>query len=258
MVPFNKIPWKVDMEQICSEIQTPPDSVYGKDLQDFIRKTGHDVNLVVEDKKYFYDFCKKYVIVKIINGKRIPMVTPLGNLIWDERYMDKWLYGMTPEVIKRRLEWRQFKYDIAKKRGDRGVLALSDHFIKKYTPFTQGIEKSINVTVELFNKSRILKGESAYVGRARGKVYLIDNPDVVPSLKIGCVVVCKLTTAKLVPLIGKSAAVITDEGGILSHAAITCRESKVPCIIGTKIATQVLKNGDEVEVDANLGIVRKI
>jgi pyruvate,water dikinase len=56
----------------------------------------------------------------------------------------------------------------------------------------------------------------------------------------------------------RASAFITDEGGITCHAAIVARELKKPCIIGTKIATQVLKDGDEVEVDAERGIVRII
>ena len=58
--------------------------------------------------------------------------------------------------------------------------------------------------------------------------------------------------------IKKAGAIVTDEGGIVSHAAITAREMKKPCIIGTKIATQVLHDGDLVEVDAEKGIVRII
>lgn len=54
----------------------------------------------------------------------------------------------------------------------------------------------------------------------------------------------------------KAAAIITDEGGITCHAAIISREFKIPCIIGTKKATKVLKDGDMVEVDAEKGIVR--
>ena len=57
------------------------------------------------------------------------------------------------------------------------------------------------------------------------------------------------------PLIAKSKAIVTDEGGITSHAAIVSRELGIPCIIGTKIGTQVLKDGDLVEVDAYQGIV---
>ena len=54
----------------------------------------------------------------------------------------------------------------------------------------------------------------------------------------------------------KAVAFVTDEGGITCHAAIVARELNRPCIIGTKIATKVLKDGDEVEVDADKGVVK--
>ena len=56
----------------------------------------------------------------------------------------------------------------------------------------------------------------------------------------------------------KAAAIVTDEGGITSHAAIVAREVGIPCVIGAKIATKALKDGDLVEVDADKGIVRII
>ena len=60
------------------------------------------------------------------------------------------------------------------------------------------------------------------------------------------------------PVIRIAAAIVTDEGGIGCHAAIVSRELKIPCIIGTKIATRVLEDGDTVEVDANKGIIRVV
>jgi hypothetical protein len=65
-----------------------------------------------------------------------------------------------------------------------------------------------------------------------------------------------MTRPEFVPLMKKAGAIITNEGGITCHAAIIARELKKPCIIGTKIATQVLKDGDFVEVDADAGVVR--
>jgi len=55
----------------------------------------------------------------------------------------------------------------------------------------------------------------------------------------------------------KAAAFVTDEGGVLCHAAIVAREMKKPCVIGTKIATRIFKDGDIVEVDAYTGKVTK-
>ena len=67
-----------------------------------------------------------------------------------------------------------------------------------------------------------------------------------------------MTRPEYLPLMEKAAAFITDAGGVLSHAAIVAREMKKPCIIGTKIATKILKDGDLVEVDAERGTIRKL
>ena len=56
----------------------------------------------------------------------------------------------------------------------------------------------------------------------------------------------------------KAKAIVTDEGGITCHAAIVSRELGKVCVVGTKIATQIFKDGDMVEVDANKGVVRII
>lgn len=76
--------------------------------------------------------------------------------------------------------------------------------------------------------------------------------------KAGAILVTTMTRPEFVPLMHKASAVITDEGGLTSHAAIVSRELGIPCIIGTRIATKVLKTGDRVEIDAVKGMVRKI
>ena len=58
-----------------------------------------------------------------------------------------------------------------------------------------------------------------------------------------------MTTPKYMDIIKKAKAIITDEGGVLSHAAIISRELKVPCVVGCKKATKVLKNGDLIEIN---------
>jgi pyruvate,water dikinase len=56
----------------------------------------------------------------------------------------------------------------------------------------------------------------------------------------------------------KASAFVTDEGGLMCHAAIVSREMNKPCIVGTKSATRLIKDGDMIEVDADKGIVRVI
>ena len=111
------------------------------------------------------------------------------------------------------------------------------------------------------NKSPLTKaltGQVASPGKAQGKVRVIRGVLEFGKMKDGAILVTSMTTPDFVPIMQRSKAIITDEGGITCHAAIVSRELKIPCIIGTRIATQVLRDGDKVEVDANKGIVRKL
>ena len=72
----------------------------------------------------------------------------------------------------------------------------------------------------------------------------------------GDILVANTTGPEIMIACTKAAAIVTDEGGMTSHAAIVSRELKIPCIVGTKIATKVFKDGDLVEVDATKGIVK--
>jgi pyruvate,water dikinase len=74
----------------------------------------------------------------------------------------------------------------------------------------------------------------------------------------GEILISASTSPNLMPAILKAAAIVTNEGGLTCHAAIVSREFKIPCVVGTQFATQVLKDGDRVEVDAGKGIVRKL
>lgn len=102
-----------------------------------------------------------------------------------------------------------------------------------------------------------VKGVGVSKGSAKGRVRVVLDP-ARSTLQQGEILVTSMTRPEFVPLMRKAAAIVTDEGGITSHAAIISREMKKPCIIGTKIATKVLKDGDMVEVDADKGIVRKV
>jgi len=80
--------------------------------------------------------------------------------------------------------------------------------------------------------------------------------DDIRNFERGKILVAASTAPIYVPAMERAVAIITDEGGLLSHAAIISREFKKSCIVGTKIATAVLRDGDLVEVDANKGIVK--
>ena len=112
-----------------------------------------------------------------------------------------------------------------------------------------------------------VQGISAHTGAiVRGKIRLIksDYSDfsnterAMASMAVGDILLSPTTAPDLMPAFRKAAAIITDAGGMLSHAGITARELNLPCIVGTRNATSVFRDGDLVEVDTERGIVRKI
>jgi phosphoenolpyruvate synthase/pyruvate phosphate dikinase len=104
----------------------------------------------------------------------------------------------------------------------------------------------------------VLSGNTAYPGKVTGVVKVIKHPSEISKVHVGDVLVAQMTLPSFIMAMNKACAFVTDEGGITCHASIVAREMKKPCVIGTKIATQVLKDGDLVEVDADHGIVRKL
>jgi len=102
------------------------------------------------------------------------------------------------------------------------------------------------------------RGLTACTGKARGIVRIVKSVKEVDKVKPGDILVAVMTRPDYIAGLKKAAAIVTDEGGITCHAAIISRELGIPCIIGTKIGTKVLKDGDLVEVNANHGWVRKV
>lgn len=105
-------------------------------------------------------------------------------------------------------------------------------------------------------------GTPACKGISRGNVKIIPfslTPEkYLSKMEEGDILVSDTTGPEMVVIIKKAAAIVTDEGGMMSHAAVISREFNIPCVVGTKYATKVFKDGEMVEVNANNGVVRKI
>lgn len=110
--------------------------------------------------------------------------------------------------------------------------------------------------VEKVPEKIVIQGTVACKGLAKGKVKIILSPHDMKKMNEGDILVAHETTPDLMNALYKAAAIIADIGGLTSHAAIVSRELGIPCVIGTKIATQLLRDGDMVGVDANIGVVR--
>jgi phosphohistidine swiveling domain-containing protein len=113
-----------------------------------------------------------------------------------------------------------------------------------YPPRTKGSEGAL------------LTGVGGGSGKATGRVRVIEGPAEFATLKPGEVLVCPATNPSWTPLFQRAAAVVVDNGGVASHAAIVAREYGVPAVMGTAVGTSVLSTGQLVEVDGDAGTVQ--
>jgi pyruvate,water dikinase len=101
-----------------------------------------------------------------------------------------------------------------------------------------------------------LRGLGASPGRAEGRVKVVLSFEDFGKFEEGDVLVTRSTDPSYVIIMGKAAAVVTELGGICSHAAIVSRELGIPCVVGVEGATEVLKDGMRVLVDGDEGRVQ--
>jgi phosphohistidine swiveling domain-containing protein len=195
---------------------------------------------------FFYDNVYEYIKNKFSVNNNLRVLTPEELIsILKERKIS--------EELKKKIEKRTDKCLVFRDQifPYKNRAEIND-FLKKYN--YQIVEEKENVA-----RVDVLKGKVAYAGGLiKDKVKLLFSRDDMAKVESGDIIVSPMTTPYFNPVLKKAAAIVTDEGGITCHAAIVAREMKKPCVIGTKIATKVLKDGDLVEVDAEKGIVRKI
>jgi len=150
------------------------------------------------------------------------------------------------------------KNTIEERKKGYALVCLKD----KKTLLTEGKFKMLYKDIVLTRpKTDRLEGRVAMTGKAKGRVRVIlhnkrNTTKEVMGFRKGEILVTEMTRPDTILACKKAVAIITDEGGITSHAAIISRELKIPCVIATKIATRLLKTGDLVEVDADNGFVK--
>jgi phosphohistidine swiveling domain-containing protein len=113
--------------------------------------------------------------------------------------------------------------------------------------------------ISIFSEKVEFKGQTASFGSVDGRAIVVKNSNEANTqIKNGDILVAPYTAPEYVPAMKKAAAIITETGGITSHAAIISRELGIPCVIGIADVTKLIKTGDYLAVDANNGIVKII
>ncbi|MFA6461069.1 MAG: PEP-utilizing enzyme [Candidatus Woesearchaeota archaeon] len=130
-------------------------------------------------------------------------------------------------------------------------------------------EKRLLKFIEFFEEkdSNEIKGVVAYKGEVVGRAIVVPTKikftkksisEIFSKMKKGDILVVNTTSPEITLLCNKASGIVTDQGGMGSHAAIISREFKIPCIVGTKYATQLIKTGEVIKIDGNKGVVEKI
>ncbi len=165
-------------------------------------------------------------------------------------------YYVTNEIVDLFESGKKLSEDILTERKNKFGVVMD--FGKTSIITGDELQNKINEVKPVEDTNSKLKGTVACKGIARGYAKIVMGSANQDKVQSGDILVTSMTTPDLLPCMGRAAAFITDEGGITCHAAIVAREMKKPCIIGTKMATQILKDGDLVEVDANTGVINII
>ncbi len=164
------------------------------------------------------------------------------------------MFFMTRDEICRSYEQKSPVVDgkTLQKRQSAYCLALVDGQINFYVP-SQAIDQISS------NKSaQAIRGVVASNGVVKGRARVVMRMEDLDNFQKGEVLVTPMTRPEYGVTLDNAVAFVTDEGGILCHAAIISREMSKPCIVGTANATKLLKTGDFVEVDADKGLVRVV
>lgn len=161
---------------------------------------------------------------------------------------------ITTKKLSQRLrsEWEKRKHQYVYLRHQHQEEVVTDQ---------QTIAKVEAYTLPKPKATTHINGTCAFPGNVTGPVW--NSETALGAIPPGCILVTPMTHPKDTEHIKKCKAIVTDEGGVLSHVAISHvaileRELKKPCVMGTRLATRVLTTGQRVKVDAGNGIVKKL
>ncbi|MFA6300778.1 MAG: phosphoenolpyruvate synthase [Candidatus Paceibacterota bacterium] len=203
---------------------------------------------------------KKIKLVYAKDGTKQEKVSPKDEQkfsLTDEEVvkMAKWCYQIEKYFSKKHNRYQPMDIEWAKD-GKTGEL-----FIVQARPETvvSGADKNILREYKLHETGKILvKGIAVGSKIGAGKVRVLHNAKSINSFQKGEVLVTEITDPDWEPIMKIASAIVTDEGGRTSHAAIVSRELGIPCIVGSGDATKMLKNGQGVTVDASGGQVGNV
>lgn len=271
-------------EKVSQALETDPDFI-----ETLIRRVRHNYDSIQKDLREcriftqqdeFFSFVKKaklvwtdyaliYWLIDIVDQEREGAFAKyLDEFMAFRKYADTFVPDFNILIEKNLLQWysqdlvnfvrwQDIKDGVGEEVFKKRIKGYFTIDTELYLPEERKILDSYDLLKPTISgQESIIKGTTASPGHVEGVVRIVRTLDEVRGFPEGYVLVASMTTPDFMPAILKCIAIVTDEGGIVSHASIVSRELKKPCVMGTRTATQVLKDGDMVEVDADRGVVR--
>jgi phosphoenolpyruvate synthase/pyruvate phosphate dikinase len=164
-----------------------------------------------------------------------------------------------PEEIPKVLDGT-FDISLARERMKRYIFYFDGDSTSEHGVGEWSLRKEKEIFSFSSTEGEILEipGMVANKGTVRGRARVTMSAKEAKNIEKGEILITSMTSPDFVTAMKKAAAIVTNEGGVLCHAAVVSREFDIPCIVGTKLATRVFKTGDMIEVDGELGVVRKV
>lgn len=206
---------------------------------------------------WYQDYRKEYTM-RMLHYLNIILCEIARRIGFSERE----IWYTLPSEIKQILSGKfPGKNNVAQERMQRCLFHWDSHtnfFEHGAGNFASAKEKEIFHSISHKDDIVEVSGMVASKGSVRGKARVTMSAQEAHLVQPGEILVTSMTTPDFVTAVKKAVAVVTNEGGILCHAAVVSREFGLPCIVGTRIATKIFKTGDMLEIDGELGVVRKI
>ena len=230
---------------------------------EFLLKAAQEATVISEDHNFWIDYCGLYQVRRVLLeiGKRFAQQGIIEN------YSD--VFYLEPNELR---ETMRSPEKLDAKGIIASVKAEMEHFRKIQPPVALGtdygpppddpVSKAMG---RLFSGppdnpegSDVIRGNAASSGKARGTARVVLSLADADKLREGEVLVAHTTLPPWTPLFAKATAVVTDVGGVLSHAATVAREYGIPAVVSTGVGTVRIRDGQIVEVNGSAGSVRII
>lgn len=221
-----------------------------KNTFNLVKKSNEMGNLINLARQFLFLQTHKMEVLYLAHYYALPFLKEIGDRF--RISVDELIYLTGDEII------RLLKGTIHLDKVELNKRMKSVSIIKERNKITLFSGDKIRKIIQKTTKAVMVRGTVASRGKAIGKAKLLFEVEDMKKIKKGDIIVSPMTRPHFVPVMKKSAGIITDFGGMLCHAALISREFNIPCIVGTEKATKVFKDNDLIELNAYEGVARKI